>query len=70
MDDVYEIEKLEGYEDIRSPLEMAEDKFNNIYKRDWKLYLNSIEWDTWCEKIEKEVKPLVIKEVHPFEKFF
>ena len=70
MDDVYEIENIERYEDIQSPLETAEDKFNNIYKRNWKLYLNSIEWDTWCKPADKIAKPIVIKEVHPFEKFF
>jgi hypothetical protein len=67
MEDIYEVENYERYEDTLSPLDMAEEKFTNVYKRNWRLYLDSIEWDTWCTPA---VIPEPVKEIHPFEKFF
>jgi len=74
MDDEYELEQDLRYQNIISPMEIAERKFNDIYKRNHKLYLQSIEWDTWCEKDSPETIKEQIKQretdTHPFNKFF
>jgi len=72
-DDIYELEqdlKPPG----RTPQEIMDEKFNDTYKRDWKLYLASIEWDTWCKPMDaksiiEQVREREIKN-HPFNQFF
>ena len=74
MEDIYEVQNIEGYEDTLSPLDWADKQFNEIYHRNWKLYLNSIEWDTWCTKLTAEEILAQEKqreiETHPFKNFF
>ena len=74
MEDEYELEQDLIYKGKITPLEYANRQFNDIYKRDHKFYLNSIEWDTWCtrdseETIIEQVKQREIDN-HPFNKFF
>lgn len=74
MEDIYEVENIESYKDTISPMEWADRQFNEVYHRDWKLYLASIEWDTWCTKLTSEEQEELRKqrelETHPFRKFF
>jgi uncharacterized protein (DUF1919 family) len=72
-----EIEK-----DDKLPHKLMENTFNIVYNRDWKLYLQSIEWDgLWLKhdtEEEKEIKRLkrieyqekLDFENHPFRKWF
>jgi len=72
-DDVYELEQDADYEQSRSPQDIMDEQFNDIYKRNWKRYLASIEWDTWCKpydpiesaKIQEEHE----RNIHPFKNF-
>jgi hypothetical protein len=74
VEDVYEAENIESYKDTISPMKWAEKQFNEVYHRDWKLYLQSIEWDTWCKKLSpeeaEELRKQRERETHPFRKFF
>lgn len=73
-DDLYEYEQDANYKDTITPLQYAERQFNDIYKRDHKLYLNSIAWDTWCKPMDARtlLEQLRQREIdtHPFNKFF
>ena len=64
----------EEYKKTISPIEWADKQFNEVYHRNWKLYLNSIEWDTWCEpEDEQTIRERIKKhelETHPFRDFF
>jgi hypothetical protein len=73
-DDPYELEQDLHYKNCKSPFEIMVDTFHGVYHRDWKLYLESIEWDglwlrhdTLQEKIAHFEKKQ--KESHPFKKF-
>lgn len=73
-DDPYELEQDLNYKNFKSPFEIMVDTFHMIYHRDWKLYLQSIQWDndwlrhdTLKERIEHFEKKQ--KELHPFKKF-
>jgi hypothetical protein len=65
--DYNEIEK-----DDRLPQKIMEHKYNVVYNRDWKRFLNSIEWDgEWLrhdteeeKRIKKEQREL---NAHPFK---
>lgn len=77
MDIEYDINDLENdvaYKGIRSPYEMMNDTFSVTYNRNWKVFLQSIEWDTWCTPLNKTELAQIIKEKeynnHPFNKFF
>jgi len=74
MEDEYELEQDLRYKNVISPMDIAERKFNDIYNRNHKLYLDSIEWDTWCVKLDDETIQEQIKQKeidnHPFNKFF
>jgi len=84
MNDEYDLDDLEqdaSYKKSRTPQEIMEHSFNDIYKRDYKLYLQSIEWDTWCKRLSKEEQQIQFEEIqerkrqaelkyHPFNKFF
>lgn len=71
--DIDELEQDVAYKGTKSPQNIMEDKFNNIYKRDYKRYLESIEWDTWCKPYDPIEQARIQKEhernVHPFKKF-
>jgi hypothetical protein len=58
----------------KSPYEVSQEQFVDIYKRNLWLYLNSIEWDTWCKHETEEETKIRIDEherrIHPFRKFF
>lgn len=68
MIDYDEIEK-----DDKTPQKIMEYQFNVVYNRDWKRYLQSIEWDTWCRHETEEEKLEREKErqwnSHPFKDF-
>lgn len=60
--------------DDKLPQKIMEYKYNVIHNRNWKNYLNSIEWDgTWLRHDtpeEKEIKKLEREyNSHPFKKF-
>ena len=44
-EDEYELYTDTFAKDFKTPHQVMEDKFYGIYKRDYKSYLNSIEWD-------------------------
>jgi hypothetical protein len=74
MEDEYELEQDLAYKGKISLQDYANNQYNDIYKRNHKLYLESIEWDTWCTKdsqetIQEQVKQKEI-ETHPFNQFF
>ncbi len=73
-EDIYELEQDVSYKGCRAPVEIMDHKFNVVYNRDWKRYLDSIEWDLWLEplnpiKLAKILKQEAIDN-HPFNKFF
>jgi hypothetical protein len=73
-DDPYDLEQDLYYKNSKSPFEIMVNTFHGIYNRDWKLYLESIEWDsnwlkhdTMSEMVERFERKQ--KELHPFKKF-
>jgi hypothetical protein len=73
-DDPYELEADLYYKNSKAPFEIMVDTFHGIYNRNWKLYLESIEWDsewlrhdTMVEMIERFERKQ--KELHPFKQF-
>ncbi len=72
----YDISELEN--DLKlpgiSPLEVMEKSFYGVHNRDWKSYLNSIEWDTWCKPYDTQTLLEIVREreikSHPFNQFF
>jgi hypothetical protein len=73
-DDPYELEADLYYKNSKAPFEIMVDTFHGIYNRNWKLYLQSIEWDsewlrhdTMAEMIERFERKE--KELHPFKQF-
>jgi hypothetical protein len=73
-DDPYELEADLYYKNSKAPFEIMVDTFHGIYNRNWKLYLQSIEWDsewlrhdTMSEMIERFERKQ--KELHPFKQF-
>ena len=44
-DDPYELESDVYSKKFKTPQQVMEHKFNVVYNRNWKEYLNSIEWD-------------------------
>jgi hypothetical protein len=81
-DDVYELESDVYSKDYKTPQQIQEHLYGVVYNRNWKEYLNSIEWDgLWLRHDtpeEKEQKRLaaiehqikIEMETHPFKKFF
>lgn len=76
MIDYNEIEK-----DDKLPQRLMEHKYNVVYNRDWKRFLDSIEWDTWCRHETEEEKKIRLEEIeerkrqhewetHPFRQWF
>lgn len=80
--DVYELESDIYSKNHRTPQQIMLDSYNNIHNRDWKSFLNSIEWDTlWLKhdtKEERLAKQAVLDEhrrqveleTHPFKQWF
>jgi hypothetical protein len=81
-DDIYELESDVYSKDTKTPQQVQDHLYNVVYNRNWKVYLNSIEWDgLWLRHDtpkEKEQKRLaaiehqikIEMETHPFKKFF
>jgi len=69
MIDYDEIEKND-----KTPQKIMEYKFNVVYNRDWKRYLDSIEWDTWCKHETEEEREERLEQErlrsHPFSQWF
>jgi len=76
MDDYLDYDELDA--DIvytgKSPYDISQELFIDIYKRNLWDYLNSIEWDTWCKhETPEETKKRMAeaeRKTHPFRKFF
>ena len=80
-DDIYELESDLYSKNFRTPHQIMDDTFNNTYKRNWKLFLQSIEWDTWCRHETEEEKQIRLEDIeerkrqhemetHPFKQWF
>ena len=81
-DDPYELESDIYSTDYKTPQQVMEYKFDTIYKRNWKEYLNSIEWDgLWLKheteeekqirlELEEERRIQIEMETHPFNNWF
>lgn len=79
-DDIYELEQDVSLKGYKTPHEVMEHKYYVEHNGDWKSYLNSIEWDTWCKRytpaeqaerlieINKRKAEVELKN-HPFNKF-
>ena len=74
-DDPYELESDIYSKDYKTPQQSMEYKFDVVYNRNWKNYLNSIEWDgLWLrhdteeEREEKRIQREM--ETHPFRNWF
>ena len=73
--DYYEVEQDILYKNTTTPQQVQEHLYNVVYNRNWKNYLNSIEWDgSWLrhdtpdEKEQKRIDREI--NTHPFKKFF
>jgi hypothetical protein len=81
-DDIYDLEADIYSKNHRTPQQIMLESYEGVFKRDWKKFLDSIEWDgLWLkhdtpeEKREKEEKMQEIKrqqelENHPFKQWF
>ena len=81
-DDVYELEADIYSKDSKTPQQVMEHKFNVVHNRNWKEYLNSIEWDGLWLKHDTEEEKLAKQEAleehrrqvelenHPFKQWF
>lgn len=81
-DDINELESDIYSKTHRTPQQVMLDSYNNVHNRDWKSFLNSIEWDTtWLKhdtEEERMVKQAVLEEHrrqvelenHPFKQWF
>jgi len=81
-DDIDELEADIYSKNFRTPQQIMIDSYENNYKRNWKLFLNSIEWDgLWLrhdteeEKLAKqealeEHRRQIELETHPFKQCF
>ena len=81
-DDPYELESDIYSNDSKTPQQVMEHKFNVVHNRNWKEYLNSIEWDgLWLkhdtpeeaqerQRLIQERKQQIEMENSPFAKWF
>ena len=81
-DDIDELEADVYSKNFKTPQQVQSYLFNDVYKRDWKLYLNSIEWDgLWLkhdtpeeaeekQRLIRERKQQIEMENSPFAKWF
>jgi hypothetical protein len=82
LDDTHELEADVYSKNSKTPQQVQSYLFNDVYKRDWKLYLNSIEWDgLWLkhdtpeeaeekQRLIRERKQQIEMENSPFAKWF
>ena len=81
-DDIRELEADIYSKNFKTPHQVMEDSFYGIYNRDYRRYLDSIEWDgLWLkhdtpeearkrqEKIEERKRQIELKN-HPFKQWF
>ena len=81
-DDIYELESDLYSKNSRTPQQIMMDSYDNVYKRNWKEFLNSIEWDgLWLKHETEEEKQIRLEEqeerkrqyemeTHPFKQWF
>jgi hypothetical protein len=81
-EDEYELYTDTFAKDYKTPQQVQSHLFNEVYNRDYKLYLNSIEWDSsWLKhdtpeeaserrRILNERKQQIEMENSPFAKWF
>ena len=81
-DDPYELESDIYSTDYKTPQQVMEYKFDVVHNRNWKNYLNSIEWDgLWLkhdtpeeaqerQRLIRERKQQIEMENSPFAKWF
>ena len=81
-EDIDELEADVYSKNSKTPQQVQSYLFNYVYKRDWKLYLNSIEWDgLWLkhdtpeeaeekQRLIRERKQQIEMENSPFAKWF
>lgn len=81
-DDPYELESDIYSNDSKTPQQVMEHKFEVVHNRNWKNYLNSIEWDgLWLKHETEEEKEIRLQEIeekriqhemetHPFRQWF
>jgi hypothetical protein len=81
-DDIYELESDIYSKNHRTPQQIMLDTYETVYKRNWKEFLNSIEWDgLWLKHDtpeEKRIKQEALEEhrrqveleTHPFRQWF
>ena len=81
-DDIYDLEADIYSKNHRTPQQIMLDTYENVYKRNWKLFLDSIEWDgLWLKHETEEEKELRLEkleehkrqvelETHPFRQWF
>jgi hypothetical protein len=73
--DYYDVEQEFLYKNTTTPQQVQEHLYNMVYNRNWKDYLNSIEWDgLWLrhDTLEEKEQKRIDREMntHPFKKFF
>lgn len=80
-DDISELENDLLFKGYKTPQQIMEHNFNNVHNRNWKSYIKSIEWDTWCKHDTEEEKQIKLEEIrqrkkqyemetHPFRQWF
>jgi len=81
-EDIYELETDTYAKNHRTPQQIMLDSYENVYKRNWKLFLDSIEWDgLWLKHETEEEKQIRLEieeekriqhemEIHPFRQWF
>ena len=72
--DYFDIEQEVLYKDTITPQQLKEHLYNRVYNRNWRDYLNSIEWDGfWLrhDTPEEKEQKRIDREIntHPFKKF-
>ena len=79
--DYYDIEQDVLYKNSKTPQQIQEHLYEVVHNRNWKTYLQSIEWDTWCRHETEEEKQIRLEEIekrkiqveletHPFKQWF
>lgn len=74
-DDINELEADIYSKDYKTPQQIMDHKFNVVHNRNWKTFLNSIEWDgLWLrhDTEEEREERRIQKELenHPFKQWF
>jgi len=81
-EDAYELEADIYSKDSKLPQQVMEHKFEVVHNRNWRNYLDSIEWDgLWLKQETEEEKQARLEEIeerkrqheletHPFKQWF